>query len=143
MAHNAKRTHEWSIESIRVYYSKDPSHYYAFKVDKWLEKNDKMNAIISMQPLVPIAATTGDKLGETGKMIYHISTMTGNVRFAGTDAKVFIQFKGSAGLSEVHRLHNPRTKQKQEFERGQIDHFHVRNYMYLRSLSLIFHFGLI
>lgn len=56
--------------------------------------------------------------------MYHISVMTGNVRFGGTDAKVYIQFKGSTGLSEVHRLHNPRTKQ--EFERGQIDHFHVK-----------------
>lgn len=65
MAHNGKRTHEWSIESIRVYYSKDPNNFYAFKIDKWLEKNEKMNAIISMQSVVPVAS--GEKhLGESG-----------------------------------------------------------------------------
>jgi hypothetical protein len=58
-------------------------------------------------------------------MIYHISCITGNVRFAGTDAKVFIQLKGTTGVSEVHRLHN--SKAKKEFETGKIDHFHVNN----------------
>lgn len=56
-------------------------------------------------------------------MIHHISVITGNVRFGGTDAKVYIQLKGTKGLSEIHRLHN--SKSKKEFERGQIDHFYV------------------
>lgn len=64
MAHNGKRTHEWSVESICVYYSKDPGHFYVFKVEKWLEKNEKMNAIIGMQALVPVAP--GEKHGESG-----------------------------------------------------------------------------
>ena len=57
------------------------------------------------------------------KMIYHISIITGNLKFAGTDAKVYIQLKGSNGNSEIHRLHN--SKSKNEFERGKMDHYHV------------------
>ena len=57
-------------------------------------------------------------------MVYHITVITGNVKFAGTDAHVFIELKGSRGKSNIHRLHN--TKAKKEFERGQMDHFHVR-----------------
>lgn len=57
-------------------------------------------------------------------MIYHITVITGNLKFAGTDAKVYIQLKGANGVTDVHRLHN--TKSKNEFERGKMDHFHVR-----------------
>lgn len=63
--------------------------------------------------------------------------MTGNIRFGGTDAKVYIQFKGDKALSEVHRLHNPGVKK--EFERGQIDHFHViKHTLVLVNKNLVF-----
>jgi hypothetical protein len=65
MAHNARKSaHEWSIDYIRVYYSRDPGNFYSFKVDKWLEKNDKMNAIISMNSVIPVLSV--EKSGETG-----------------------------------------------------------------------------
>lgn len=56
-------------------------------------------------------------------MIYHISVITGKIRMAGTDAKVYIQLKGTNGISDLHRLHN--SKSKREFEQGKVDHFHV------------------
>lgn len=56
-------------------------------------------------------------------MIYHVSVITGNIRMAGTDAKVFIEMKGTNGLTSVHRLHN--SKSKNEFKQGQMNHFHV------------------
>ena len=57
-------------------------------------------------------------------MIYHITVITGNLKFAGTDAKVYIQLKCANVVTDVHRLLN--TKSKNEFERGKMDHFHVR-----------------
>lgn len=67
MAHNGKKSHhEWTVESIRVLYSKDPGNFYMFKVDKWLDKNEKMNAIISMNSVVPVLS--GEKQGETGRV---------------------------------------------------------------------------
>lgn len=49
--------------------------------------------------------------------------MTGKLKNAGTDSRVYIEIKGSKGVTKKHRLHNSKTKK--EFERGQIDHFHV------------------
>jgi hypothetical protein len=54
-------------------------------------------------------------------MIYHITVITGNLKFAGTDATVYIQLKGTDGVTDIHRLHNQ--KSKKEFERGKMDHF--------------------
>ena len=48
LAHNAsKMPHQWSIDYIKVVYSKEPTKAFIYKIDKWLEKNDRMNAIIS------------------------------------------------------------------------------------------------
>ena len=57
-------------------------------------------------------------------MIYHISVITGDIKFASTDASVYIQIKGADGQSEVHLLNN-NNKAKKQFDRGQVDHFHV------------------
>jgi hypothetical protein len=70
-------------------------------------------------------------------MIYHVSVITGEVKYAGTDAKVYIQLQGSEGNSEIHRLHNPRAGKK-EFDRGQIDHFQVINFMSHLKLNKCF-----
>ncbi len=44
--HNGRK-HNWSIEDIKVIYSRDPSKFYVFKLEKWLDKNNKLNAIIA------------------------------------------------------------------------------------------------
>jgi hypothetical protein len=56
-------------------------------------------------------------------MIYFVTTITGNVRNAGTDANVFIEIEGSLGKTSPHRLNNGK---KNMFERGIQDNFNVR-----------------
>ena len=129
-----KMTQEWVIENIKVMYSRVPNKFFVFKVEKWLDKNQKMNAIIVPDTITTIDQTDGGKL-DSGKRIYHISVITGNVKFAGTDARVFIEIIGSKGPTQIHRLHN--SKGKNEFERGRMDHFHV-SFFFNKVLIFIF-----
>jgi hypothetical protein len=130
MAYNYRKKDQWNIDYIKVIYSKEPNNYYVFRVEKWVEKNQKMNALITLEAIaaiVPVPTEGKSQPGAPpppGKMIYHVSTITGEHKFAGTDAKVFIQLKGTDGISDIHQLHNDKSR-KQQFERGQMDHFHV------------------
>ncbi|CAF0724098.1 unnamed protein product [Brachionus calyciflorus] len=122
LAHNSRKmTHDWFIEYIKVLYSKEPNKLYVYKVDKWLDKNDRMNAIISLQESLQINQVNDEV--NSNKKVYHISVITGRVKFAGTDSRVFIEMKGTRGMTKAHRLHN--SKAKKEFERGQTDHFQI------------------
>lgn len=46
---------------------------------------------------------------------------TGDVRYAGTDANVFIQMVGESGITKKLTLDNP----KNNFERNMTDNFQV------------------
>ena len=128
MAHNQRKMqHEWIIEEIKILYSRDPNQFYIFRVDKWLDRNQKLNAIITPPSIEPIEPTSNNtKNTESGKRIYHVSVMTNSqLKLAGTDARVFIEINGTNGNTSVHRLHNPGKKAKKEFARGKTSHFHV------------------
>ncbi len=111
---------DWTIEEFKVIYSKEPNKFYTFKLDRWIEKNGKLNAAITPGPTVAIDSNED---GDLGKMIYHVTVITGSSKLAGTDAHVFIEIAGELGNTSIHRLYNP--KAKREFERNQTDHFHV------------------
>lgn len=115
-----KFPYEWNVDELKVIYSKEPNKFYAFKLEKWIEKNSKLNAAITPGPVVNIDKS--EEL-EKGKMIYHVTVITGSSKLAGTDANVFIEIAGSNGNTNIHRLHNP--KIRKEFERNQTNHFHV------------------
>lgn len=71
MAHNARKLEAgWEIDSINVYYSRDPNNFYSFKIDKWLDKNDKMNAIISPNQVIPITSNDASESGKQKKSYY-------------------------------------------------------------------------
>ena len=120
LEHNDKKLpSEWAIEELKVIYSKEPNKFYTFRLDRWVEKNHKINGAIT-----PVAMTTIDPSGEDepGKCIYHVTILTGNAKLAGTDAKIFIEISGEKGNTSIHRLTNHK---KNEFERNKQDHFHV------------------
>ena len=123
--------HDWVIEEIKIMYSREPNKFYTFRVDKWLDKNQKQNAIITPIAIDAIEVHRdkhNTSAGETSKMIYHVSVMTnGQLKLAGTDARVFIELIGASGISSVHRLHNANAKAKKEFARGKTTHFHVNH----------------
>ena len=58
-------------------------------------------------------------LGTTTR--YHIIVKTGDVRFAGTDANVFIQMSGPKGITKKLKLDDA----KNNFERNMVDTFDV------------------
>lgn len=67
LAHNMRKlAHKWSIEFIKVFYSKQPDRIYTYKVDKWIEKNDRVNALISLYENVKIYH---GKASENGKIV--------------------------------------------------------------------------
>lgn len=116
-----KISNDWNVEELKIFYSKEPNKFFTFKLEKWIEKNGKLNAAITPGP--PITISASDE-SEAGKMVYHVTVITGNSKMAGTDANVFIEIAGEFGNTGIHRLHNP--KVRREFERNQTDHFHVR-----------------
>lgn len=62
---------------------------------------------------------------------YQITVKTGDKRFAGTDANVFIQLAGVKGITKKLKLDDA----KNNFERNMVDSFEVR---YLNGLLSTF-----
>ena len=136
MAHNQRKLQQdWSIEEIKIMYSRDPNKFYVFKLDKWLDKNQKLNAIITPNRIEAIDPPSNVYNPETGKRIYYVSVITNSqLKLAGTDARVFIEIIGTNGNSAIHRLHNPKAKAKKEFARGKTSHFHVKYFCFVFSV---------
>lgn len=68
-----------------------------------------------------------DSLAETFKtapLVYHIRVRTGDIRWAGTDARVWIQMFGVDGQTDKLKLQKSEGH-SDKFERGKIDHFIV------------------
>ena len=91
----------------------------------------KFTARLSSAPMPTIVASTDD--GETEEngspspparrvVSYTITTHTGDVRFAGTDANVYVKVFGEAGESETHKLND---KGKNNFERDELEEFTI------------------
>jgi hypothetical protein len=117
MAHTDKTPkNEWFIDEMWIIYSKEPDRIYNFKLEKWIERNEKMNAYI-----LPLGINELNIIASPC-LIYYITVITGKQKLAGTDARIFIELSGTNGLSGIHRLHNHHAK---EFQRGQTNHFHV------------------
>ena len=50
----SKKNNSWNIDYLKVIYSKEPNNFYTFKLESWVEKNQKINAIINPQGAVSI-----------------------------------------------------------------------------------------
>ncbi len=56
MAYNLRKKHNsWTIEYVKIIYSRDPNNFYLFKVEKWVEKNQRLNALVSSEGFTAIA----------------------------------------------------------------------------------------
>jgi len=63
--------------------------------------------------------------GDVREKSYHVIVHTGDIKYAGTDANVFLTLFGSKGQSTKIPLNNSNNK-KSPFERGQVDEFEIR-----------------
>ena len=67
-----KYPQDWLVQEMKVIYSKDPNKFYTFKLDKWIEKNQKLNAAITPGPAVPIDPTDEKESGNLIKQIFYL-----------------------------------------------------------------------
>ncbi|XP_074850459.1 lipoxygenase homology domain-containing protein 1 isoform X1 [Carettochelys insculpta] len=87
---------------------------YMFPCNRWLDK-DEADGKVEVE-LYPSEIVSIDKL-----VNYEVSIVTGDVRGAGTNAKVFMQLYGETGKSELITLKS----RSNNFERGTTDIFKV------------------
>lgn len=64
-------------------------------------------------------------------MNYEVTVVTGDVMFAGTNARVFIQIYGEKGKTEIITLEN----RSNNFERNTTEIFKVSKFYFIFSLS--------
>ncbi|XP_074992847.1 lipoxygenase homology domain-containing protein 1-like [Calonectris borealis] len=101
----------WFLASIQITVPVQ-GRQYMFPCNRWLDKDEadgRVEVEVYPSEIVPI-----EKL-----INYEVSVVTGDVRAAGTNAKVFMQIYGETGKTEVIILEN----RSNNFERGATDIF--------------------
>ncbi|XP_069736464.1 lipoxygenase homology domain-containing protein 1 [Phaenicophaeus curvirostris] len=101
----------WFLASIQITVPVQ-GRQYMFPCNRWLDKDEadgRVEVEVYPSEIVPI-----EKL-----INYEVSVVTGDVRAAGTNAKVFMQIYGETGKTELIILEN----RSNNFERGATDIF--------------------
>jgi len=119
MTHDAtKLASDWKLEYVKIVYSKEPNKFFLFPFEKWLSNNNQCTFKSSVVDKTPVEATTQN---ESGNLVYHLTVITGDKKYAGTDANVYLQIRGTSGAQTLpQRLQN---NNKNKFERKQQDNF--------------------
>ncbi|KGL83888.1 Lipoxygenase homology domain-containing protein 1, partial [Tinamus guttatus] len=103
----------WFLASIQITVPVQGKQY-MFPCNRWLDKDEadgRVEVEVYPSEIVPI-----EKL-----INYEVSVVTGDVRAAGTNAKVFMQIYGETGKTELLTLEN----RSNNFERGATDTFKI------------------
>uniref|UniRef100_A0A8B9DTI0 Lipoxygenase homology domains 1 n=1 Tax=Anser cygnoides TaxID=8845 RepID=A0A8B9DTI0_ANSCY len=103
----------WFLASVQITVPVQ-GRQYMFPCNRWLDKDEadgRVEVEVYPSEIVPI-----EKL-----INYEVSVVTGDVRAAGTNAKVFMQIYGETGKTELIILEN----RSNNFERGATDIFKV------------------
>uniref|UniRef100_A0A8C0ZH30 Lipoxygenase homology PLAT domains 1 n=1 Tax=Cyanistes caeruleus TaxID=156563 RepID=A0A8C0ZH30_CYACU len=103
----------WFLASVQITVPVQGKQY-MFPCNRWLDKDEADGRVeVEVYP---------SEILPTEKLInYEVSVVTGNVRAAGTNAKVFMQIYGETGKTELIILEN----RSNNFERGATDIFKV------------------
>ncbi|KAK3589063.1 hypothetical protein CHS0354_008713 [Potamilus streckersoni] len=116
----------WNLDRVIINSVDKPKEKYYFVYRGWISKDvgdgrlwREIKGTKTIPKLVEYAGSRGNKIK------YEVTVKTGDVKFAGTDANVFIRFCGSAGLTDKLKLDNS----KNNFERDMTDEFvlHAEN----------------
>ncbi|XP_066195695.1 lipoxygenase homology domain-containing protein 1 [Sylvia atricapilla] len=101
----------WFLASVQITVPVQGKQY-MFPCNRWLDKDEADGRVeVEVYP---------SEILPTEKLInYEVSVVTGNVRAAGTNAKVFMQIYGETGKTELIILEN----RSNNFERGATDIF--------------------
>lgn len=107
----------WKLDRVEVTNTSDPSEEFViFPCKRWLDKQHGLEAILTPDR---DGDGQGDALEGGVEVEYHVAVHTSDIRFAGTDANVFIEMHGTKGSMGERKLEDRRNL----FERGAIDNF--------------------
>lgn len=112
----------WYLDKVIIHLQDDPRQKYYFVYDGWIGKDVGQGVLyrdIPAKKNIPMETGHGGSAGLKTKYIVYIKT--GDKRFAGTDANVFIQMSGEKTKTKKKTLDD----EKNNFERGQLDVFQV------------------
>nr|XP_009664467.1 PREDICTED: lipoxygenase homology domain-containing protein 1 [Struthio camelus australis] len=103
----------WFLASVQITVPVQGKQY-MFPCNRWLDK-DEADGRVEVE-VYPSEIVAIEKL-----INYEVSVVTGDVRAAGTNAKVFMQIYGETGKTELLTLEN----RSNNFERGATDTFKI------------------
>ncbi|XP_067681544.1 lipoxygenase homology domain-containing protein 1-like [Haliotis asinina] len=109
----------WNLQKVIIHDINDPSFSAHFNYGGWIASDvgdGKLWRELRAQ-------TKQDKEIHKGQNTrYHVTVRTGDVKYAGTDANVFIQFVGPKGTTRKIQMDDA----KDNFERGMMEEFDLR-----------------
>ena len=100
---------DWFLDQVILYSLTDPWNKMYFKCRQWLSRTQGDGLIERSLPV------SKEPLNKPSNKLYLVSTITGNMRGAGTNANIFITLFGEKGTSGERRLDNDPSN----FERGR------------------------
>ncbi|KAL4240484.1 hypothetical protein ACF0H5_001276 [Mactra antiquata] len=119
----------WFLSKVVILDSQRPKDCYYFTYGGWIAKDEGdgrlWREIVAKKKLpseIKDANGRHEKITGTDTR-YEITCKTGDVRFAGTDANVFIQIAGLKGITPKLKLDDARNN----FERNMVDNFDIRS----------------
>ncbi|XP_055880340.1 lipoxygenase homology domain-containing protein 1-like isoform X1 [Biomphalaria glabrata] len=119
----------WFLNRVLVQNIRDPKEIYYFILDGWISKDvgegllyREINAKRDLAPEVKKAAKKPIIIQKGKEILYEVQVRTGNVKFAGTDANVYIIIEGTKGRTKKLILDDA----KNNFEKGMTDKFKVK-----------------
>jgi lipoxygenase homology domain-containing protein 1 len=83
--------------------------------------------MLSKHIATQVQIPAGEHGPEIAEVEYHITTWTGDVKFAGTDADVFMELQGLRDGKCIATKRHLLSSSKNDFERGHVDHFSIRS----------------
>ncbi|XP_060575611.1 lipoxygenase homology domain-containing protein 1-like isoform X2 [Ruditapes philippinarum] len=112
----------WFLEKIIIKDSERPKDTFYFTYGGWIAQDEgdgKLWREIRAKKQLSKEINSAHMGTETR---YQITVKTGDVRYAGTDANVFIQLAGEKGITKKLKLDDA----KNNFERNMVDNFDLR-----------------
>lgn len=106
----------WFLDKVIIHLRDDPKQKYYFIYNGWIGKDIGEGVLYRDIPAKKHVAKETSH-GEMTKYIVYVKT--GDKRYAGTDADVFIQICGETKMTKKKKLDD----EKNNFERGQLDVF--------------------
>ncbi|XP_071080056.1 lipoxygenase homology domain-containing protein 1-like isoform X1 [Haliotis cracherodii] len=115
----------WNLSKVIIQDIQDPSFSSHFNYGGWIASDvgdGKLWRELRAQTKQDKEILKGRAVSRGKNIRYHVTVKTGDVKYAGTDANVFIQFVGPKGTTRKIHMDDA----KDNFERGMVEQFDLR-----------------